>query len=572
VRSLPGTATHGARPGERHVSEENHRATAHADIPEGALVWDVDPISVALDESAVRREDRHHRQDHESCIEVGRGMLLAQFTFSSWVLRRVEKVKFASDRRIGRSSSIEFRIPDQAPVICTSGGEPHWLIPLSVMRRHTLVNLDLRTEEDHGVSLLGLRFTQKLDEAMLRAAARLACPEAATNEAIDLFIHDVIAGTWRTVQERLKEYDAWRDNRGSDSSNADPLNAYFQNSMFRASLERMWHNFTLYVMLPVAEGKRRVLRLAFEERVEWRYQVPNLKREQRAEAKRRKDTREVWEYKPLAKRPAGWRGPLHFLGLRATRVRFLTPNAVAWHAKLFGADGHWTSTQVTSIVLLLVTVCGGASTYVAQHSSGDVAARMVTGLRLGGVLVLSLPAVAAVSLVFLKDQTGNPSGGPDKLLDPPDWVWDVVANRLPRTMTRGVLEHWLWGLTGIAAAITAAVSMAWVLSWVAERRTGRNSPWDMTTVDEQATGLRRVRQQRKQPIDGDDMTFHELIRKLRLQKMAVGVYSAEGRHERYGWDGAAQEKAVELLSGQRSTAENITDCHCGAVAGHDPVP
>ena len=98
------------------------------------------------------------------CAEVGRRLLLSEYLFHEWVLRRVEKVAFANERRISRHISVELRVPKEAPVIVDDNGGLHWLIPVSVMRRRTLVNLDLRDEENRSVTMLGLRFTQRLDE------------------------------------------------------------------------------------------------------------------------------------------------------------------------------------------------------------------------------------------------------------------------------------------------------------------------------------------------------------------------------------------------------------------------
>ena len=609
--------------------------------PDTGFVWNVEPIQVALTEA-----DAHRAGDdgtaYQVCTEVGRRMILAQFRFNSWVLRRVEKVQFASDRRIARSSSIELRVPDEAPVVAVEGREPQWLIPLTVMRRRTLVNLDLRTEDGEGISLLGLRFTQKLDEAMLRAAARLARPEATDHTAIDEFVHAVVSGEWEEVQGRLTVYDAWRKHRGAVEDESRPFAPYFANVTFRAALERMWHNFTLYVLLPVSCGRHRTLRLAFEERVEWSYQSPVLNPEDD-----RPRGRQVWNYLPMARRHRALSGPLHYFGLRSTRIRFLTPSAencasyhfefvaptglwvtsaafvggrpnldakgvtpwdsvtstghsvglhavevpngslcraqvhlrvpsrgwlstltvscwaavfalltVAWHAQLFGTEGQWSTNQITNIVLLLVTVCAGGSTYVAQHPAGDVAARMLTGPRLGGALVLTLPAVAAVFLVYL--------GESGSAVHVPDWMPGFVDRVLPDTITRHNLVAGLLVLTGIGAVLALLVLVAWVSSIVDERLSGRISPWDMTTVDEGSAGGRSGR---RAPIDTSTMDYHQLVKALHLSKRAVGVYSAEGWHERYGWDDERQQAALDLLEAPGS-GDNPTGCRCGEVRVH----
>lgn len=58
---------------------------------------------------------------------------------------------------------------DETPVLVTDDLEPHWLVPLSVMRRKTQVNVELSDEEDRSISMLGARFNQHVDKI---AAAR----------------------------------------------------------------------------------------------------------------------------------------------------------------------------------------------------------------------------------------------------------------------------------------------------------------------------------------------------------------------------------------------------------------
>lgn len=64
----------------------------------------------------------------------------------------MEKVQFSSDRRVVRSSTTELKIPNEAPVLVTGALGPHWLVPLTVMRRGKLVNLELADEGGEAIS------------------------------------------------------------------------------------------------------------------------------------------------------------------------------------------------------------------------------------------------------------------------------------------------------------------------------------------------------------------------------------------------------------------------------------
>jgi len=103
------------------------------------LTWRLDPTDLALKASAWRADVL----PDAFCAEVGRRLLLAELEFSEWVLRRVEKVEFERDRAASRLISVEFSIRDDAPVFVDKDGQEYWLVPLSMMRRTTLVNLDM---------------------------------------------------------------------------------------------------------------------------------------------------------------------------------------------------------------------------------------------------------------------------------------------------------------------------------------------------------------------------------------------------------------------------------------------
>jgi len=68
-------------------------------------------------------------------------------------------------------------VPEQAPVFRGEDGEDYSLIPLSVMRRKTLVNFQIRDDEDRSVAMPSLRQNQAITESLL-----LACADATTRK------------------------------------------------------------------------------------------------------------------------------------------------------------------------------------------------------------------------------------------------------------------------------------------------------------------------------------------------------------------------------------------------------
>ncbi len=229
----------------------------------------------------------------------------------------------------------------------------------------------------------------------------------------------------------------------------------------------------------------------------------------------------------------GWLNTLLFSCIAA----FAVLAATAWHSHWGIADGQWSSDQVTNMVLLLVTVAGGAATYVAQHPAGDVAARMVVGLRTAGTIVLILPAAAAMLVVFLRSET-----------DPPTW-----------------LQMFLWVLAALALGVTFAVGMVLFHSWRVQRVGHRRvSPWDMTEVDDDIGAA-------EEPLDGHLLSFAELISALKMGEKAIGVNSAEGWHEVYGWTNELQAQTLQQLQASTDTAgAAIKLCICHSAAHELP--
>jgi hypothetical protein len=171
----------------------------------------------------------------------------------------------------------------------------------------------------------------------------------------------------------------------------------------------------------------------------------------------------------------------------------------------------------------------------------------------------------AVSLLLLKEQTfpdDNPS---------------PVAQH-----SRLMLLVWLIGVTALAVGFASAVTVGWWQSKKAERRLGRPSPWDMTTVDRPAEDQEKPvlpvmspgpgpgPWMTRRPLEGDDMTFSGLLHVLDFTEPAVSSFSAEGWFERYGWtDDAQRESLRSLLAEDAADRQNPTGCTCTEVA-HPP--
>jgi len=95
---------------------------------------------------------------------------------SKWIHRRVEQITFPlpSDRVYRRDISIDFTIPDLAPIGGDRNqGTPRYYVPLSLLERWPpLLRLDLRNAEGVPIPLLTSDQNAITDAALLRAIAR----------------------------------------------------------------------------------------------------------------------------------------------------------------------------------------------------------------------------------------------------------------------------------------------------------------------------------------------------------------------------------------------------------------
>lgn len=289
-------------------------------------------LELALQASAAMRRGE---RPAAFCADLGRCLLLAELEFSSWVLRRVERIQFEEDRNVRREMSIELQVREDAPVFVDSAGESFWVVPLMLLRRRTLVDFHMHDEDDRPMTTPGLRLVQQLDQSLLlAAAATVSCDDGrslAEDSEVQTFVQELVTGTEPEVDS------AWRDYAGRSPQQDGPLERLRGSSLFHSWARLLRRNFTLYVLLRVTPSRQRLLRLSFVEPVRWRYQVPSLYPLD--------DSRRSWVYR--ASQGGSW-GRLRVsqasaaLGLRPTRIRLQVPSAeraASYHVELVAPPG-----------------------------------------------------------------------------------------------------------------------------------------------------------------------------------------------------------------------------------------
>jgi len=572
-------------------------------VPDGERVWPVDPVDLALDGSTARRSTPGDWLPQPFCLDAGRRILLAQLQFSDWVLRRVEKVQFERERSVTREISIDFAVRPDAPVFVTRGdaSKEMYLVPLTMMRRRTLVNLALNDEDKNRIPMLGLRFTQQLDEAVMLAAAEATAPGLGRSEQVIEFVQEAVAGTAKQVDDALKLF--------REEVCAPPHICQLRGrTMFAAMLDRLEQSFTFYVLLDKTKGTHRVLTLSFEEPTDWTLQRAALD-----------DIPGGVRYRPLQKVARGKRLRilgLAQLGLTPTRMRFQVPAAentasyhfeaaaplgvrivraslvagrpnepsrhisidhVVGHAPNVGLhaveipngslcrvqldlrvpSGGWLTTLVMSCVFIMFVLgfvawfWGLKTEPLGQLTSPEASSNNNNYQFTNVILLLVTASASAATLVAQREFHGLAAAMVTHLravgvlsLSLPIVAAAILvyAGLAPSESAQRLLKVSLPLIFALSVALVVLTATAWSLSFRAERNTvAEASPWDMTVKSGEGNRVSR----RSDVPDN----FSEAIRALGFDSPAIGIQSAESWHRAYTWNDGRQKKAVEALSG-----------------------
>jgi hypothetical protein len=294
-------------------------------------VHEVEPADLSL---AKARGFADETYTSDFCDECGCRLARACIQWSDWVLRRTESVRFSDDRCVNRVISIDLLVREEAPLFWAPGGKPFWLVPVSIMRRKTLVNFYLRDEDGNDIPLPGLHLVQHLDESVLRSVAQRELQRDLQQEA-QAFIHDVISGTPDQVENRMGQLR-------KAAAPRDIMRLWDINGVFIRMVQRMAYSCTLYAFIEADTSRRhRVLRMSVEEPLDISYEPeepelssaePDLARSRRRRAKGGVIRRFKWQMYALAA-AMGW---------TTTKVRFRVPaaeNATGFHFEIQAPPG-----------------------------------------------------------------------------------------------------------------------------------------------------------------------------------------------------------------------------------------
>jgi hypothetical protein len=505
------------------------------------------------------------------CKECGRRLLLLLLQSSSWVSRRVERVSFRDDRSVVRRVTAEFHVPEEAPVFRAEDGQIYGLVPLSVMRRKTLVNFQIRDDAGRPVVLPSLRQSQAITESLLLACADAAADAyggltAGDQREVADFVHRVVSGTQRDLLDAYQLLD-----RGEPEA----VSRLSGQPRFKAILDRMADNFVLWVMIPAGAPRRRTLTFSCDEPLYLHYREAGHERRQQDEADTYGLGAKLRSWHPTVLASA--------LGLRPTRIRFPVPsaeNTASFHFEIDAPKG----VQIVDASLLAgrpgrekpaFDRVGGAPTvglHVIEVPNGSLSrVQIAMQVATRGWLVTSMFScwtVFAFLLTFALHSRALKQAGdlPVAILV---GLGAAVASFIAQSDAHGLAAHllkWarslaliavvlplvamafiafeaaapdhvgpaLWSATVLSGVIALLLLTVCCLSWWRQAQSAKIlSPWEQDHMNDR--------------VPSPPTEFEKAEDTYGYRKPAMRIDTAEGWHKSFRWDKVSEEQLTAAL-------------------------
>ncbi|WP_205651424.1 hypothetical protein [Arthrobacter pascens] len=567
--------------------------------------WILDPTDQALIVSQTRDHNRAALPD-PFCGELGRRLLLAELQFSRWVVRRVEKLTFDQDRNVKRRLTVDFNVRDDAPLVVDKMGDRFWIVPISLMRRRTLVNMHITDEVGNVLPTPGIRLTQQLDESILLAAAGSVSPALAAQEDVRSFIRQLVAGSRKETNDALALFE------GLSGPVPDHLSRLTESSIVRAVVYLLRRNFSLYVFLPAGaenmRGRRhRLLNLEFSEPTGWSRMTPRFtvmgettlyEHDDRPALGEHFRQRTGWWFRQTGRKL--WTGFPSALGLRPTSIRVQVPGAEkasSYHLELTAPEG----VEVVRAQLLAGRPNENGGPYTHDRVVGHTATVGLHGVEVpNGSLcqaqidfrvtsrgwltnaTFSCALVALVLISLLLQASAHtmqwPTGQVTNIIALLITTAAAVGAMIAHSSFTGVAARMVARLRGIAAVavaqpIVAAGALAFAQEADSSTPTVLLDPGTFAVLW-LATGIalgvfvlmgaalilsllcERTGYKVASPWDmtadddsGDEplANYADALKKFGFTRSAIGILSAEGWYGRYGWTNDKQDAAVQAL-------------------------
>jgi hypothetical protein len=215
-----------------------------------------------------------------------------------WVNRRVEQLEFVDERALRWRVSVDFEVPEAAPITRVAD-QDFRLVPLTSWEKDNLVAFDLRDEAGKAIWL-----PNSAETACLLSSALIYWAEGILNRAgkpekvtpkLEKTLKAIVSeapSPWQREESREP-----RTNQGKD----DPFTAVYDlkrelsedvakhyldaappelthDQSFWSQVNELWRNFLIIVAVPDEPGTRRVFKMTFESKIDFRRPGNLLKR------------------------------------------------------------------------------------------------------------------------------------------------------------------------------------------------------------------------------------------------------------------------------------------------------
>jgi hypothetical protein len=203
-------------------------------------------------------------------------MLLAEAAdphAQDWVNRRVEQLEFLDTRAVRWQVSVDFVVPEDAPLI-EVGGQKFRLVPLTSWEKRDLVAFSMRDEAGKTLWLPTSEYTTRVLAAALTfwASTLLAPSLSSSPETGELpgrlqdVLETIVFSEPTGPQKEMNPFAAVDPGGGHDPA----IVTLEESTLFISQLTELWRNFLIVAAVADAPGTRRVLKVSFESQITFR--------------------------------------------------------------------------------------------------------------------------------------------------------------------------------------------------------------------------------------------------------------------------------------------------------------
>ena len=170
-----------------------------------------------------------------------------------WVHRRVDALEYRDDTTFRRRQSVHFTVPAAAPQIRVGESDVR-LIPLTTLRKETLVNFDCRDESGTALPVLTRR-----QQGLLVVRGMLGWAEAIVSGSLDPDVAAEIEARLTASERTLHEA------RAAFADGGGQREALLADDIFALVLERLTDQFLLTTLVRDRPGTQRIVKFSYEE-------------------------------------------------------------------------------------------------------------------------------------------------------------------------------------------------------------------------------------------------------------------------------------------------------------------